>query len=270
MLVVILSGSMFAYYYLKEFGNLSIIPAHKVNMEKTTTTTDVKLNDKKMTVPIYKAPSYTKSDADVFAKEFFERMHVDTSDIEDISYPDEGMYRINGEKSYHMTVQFLDGSYSFTDFSSFDENIEPEDSDEESLKEILAEFGIDIPKDSQFQKGDTGSYEWTVDKKVSGNQLIDGSLTVNYYNDHTVKGIEHQLITYDKVKDVQIKSEQEAYKEILDGKFQYYSENKMIKTLHIDKVEVSYFLDSKGYYQPVYAFHSTVDGMDMTILIPGI
>ena len=54
------------------------------------------------------------------------------------------------------------------------------------------------------------------------------------------------------------------------GNFKYYSENKMIETLHIHKVEVSYYLDSKGYYQPVYAFQSTVDGMDMTILIPGI
>ena len=79
-----------------------------------------------------------------------------------------------------------------------------------------------------------------------------------------MKRIENQLITYDKVRDVQIKSEQEAYKEILDGKFQYYSENKMIETLHIDKVEVSYYLDSKGYYQPVYAFHCTVDGMEKT------
>ena len=43
---------------------------------------------------------------------------------------------------------------------------------------------------------------------------------VSYYNDNTVKRIENQLITYDKVRDVQIKSEQEAYKEILDGKFQ--------------------------------------------------
>ena len=64
--------------------------------------------------------------------------------------------------------------------------------------------------------------------------------------------------------------EQEAYQEILDGKFQLFSKSKKIKTLHIDQVEVSYQLDSKGYYQPVYAFHGVVDGTDMTILIPGI
>ena len=165
----------------------------------------------------------------------------------------EGIYWIGDERSYNIWFRFLDGSYSYTDFSSFDEDKEPKDVDEETLKENVTKFGIDIPQDSHFQKVETGTYEWTVDKKVIENQLIDGSLTVNYYNDDTVKGIKNQLITYDKVRDIQIKSEQEAYKEILDGKFQYYSENKMIKTLHIHKVEVSYYLDSKGYYQPVYA-----------------
>ena len=56
----------------------------------------------------------------------------------------------------------------------------------------------------------------------------------------------------------------------LDDLFNYYSENNRIETLHIEKVEVSYELDSKGHYQPVYAFHGTADGIEMTILIPGI
>ena len=86
------------------------------------------------------------------------------------------MYRINGESSYNMSFQFLDGSYSLTDFSIFDEDIEPKDVDEETLKENLTKFGIDIPQDTKFQKVDTGVYEWTVDKKVRENQLIDGSV----------------------------------------------------------------------------------------------
>ena len=269
-LVVILFGSIFTYYHLKEFGNLSIVPIHRTNMTQATTTTDVQLDDHRKTVPIYRAPSYTKAAADEFVINFFEEMNVDTSNMEVISYQHEGVYWIGNGRSHNIWFDFLDGGYSYTDFSSFDEGMEPKDIDEETLKENLTKFGIDIPQDSHFQKVDTGTYEQTIDKKVIENQLIDGSLKVNYYNDDTVKVIEHQLITYDKVRDVQIKSEQEAYKEILDGKFQHYSENKMIETLHIDNVEVSYHLDSKGYYQPVYAFHCTVDGMEMTFQIPGI
>lgn len=269
-LVVILSGSMFAYYYLKEFGNLSIVPNHRTNMTDTTITIDGQLDDHRRKVPIYKAPSYTKATANEFVIDFFKRMHLDTLNMEVISYQNESVYWIRPERSHNIWFQYLDGSYSYKDFSSFDEDKEPKNVDEETLKENLINFGIDIPQDSHFQKVNTGIYEWTIDKKVMENQLIDGSLTINYYNDDTVKGIENQLITYDKVRDVQIKSKQEAYKEISGGKFKYSSENKMIKTLHIHKIEVSYYLDSKGYYQPVYAFYSTVDGTDMTILIPGI
>lgn len=270
LLVVILLGSTFTIYHLKEFGNLSITPIYKTDMGQSTPTTDVQLSDQKQTVPIYKAPSYTKDAANEFVIDSFKRMGLDTSNMEIISYHDDGGYWIRGKESYNIWFRYLDGSYSYTDFSSFDEAKKQKDIDEETLKANLTKFGINLPQDTQFQKVDTGTYEWTVDKKVIGNQLLNGSLTASYYDDDTVKDIDNQLVTYDKVRDIQIKSEQEAYQEILDGKFQYYSENKRVTNLHIHKVEISYYLDSKGYYQPVYAFHSTVAGEDQTILIPGI
>lgn len=270
LLVLILFGSTFTVYHLKEFGNLSIAPIYKTNMAQSTITTDVQLSDQKQTVPIYKAPSYTKKAANEFVIDFFKRMHLGTFNMEIISYHDDGVYWIRGKESYNIWFRYLDGSYSYTDYSSFGEDKERQDVDEETLKGSLAKFNIEIPQDSQFQKVDTGTYEWTVDKKVIGKQLLNGSLTASYYNDDTVKVIDNQLVTYKKVRNIQIKSEQKAYKEILDGEFKYYSENKMIKNLHIHNIEVSYYLDSKGYYQPVYAFHSTVDGDDLTILIPGI
>ncbi|WP_066229071.1 VanZ family protein [Metabacillus fastidiosus] len=269
-LVLILFGSMFTYYQLKEFGNMSIMSTHKTDMTQATTTIDIQLDDIKRTVPVYMAPIYTKDAANKFVINFFEKINVDTSSREVIPYQNESIYWIGHERSHNIWFHFLDGSYSYTDFSKFSDGMMPKDVDEETLIKNLIQFGIHIPQDSLFQKVDTGSYEWTIDKKVIENQLIDGVLKVSYYNDDTVKLIDNRLITYDKVKNVQIKSEQEAYREILNGKFQHYSENNIIKSLHIHKVEVSYYLDSKGYYQPVYAFYTTVDGTDITILIPGI
>ncbi|MCM3764934.1 VanZ family protein [Neobacillus niacini] len=270
LLVAISFGGILTFYHLKEFGNLSIVPIHKTEMSKATVTMDVKLNDNKMTVPVYKAPSYTKTAADAFVKDFSKRLHLDTSNMEVISYQDEGVYWFGRERSHNIWFKYLDGSYRYTDFSSFDEDKELKDADESTLKEELTKFGIDLPQDTYFQKVETGTFKWTVNKRVVANQLIDGSLSVNYYSDGTVKRIDNQFVTYDKVRDVEIKSEQEAYKEILEGKFKYFSENKRIKTLHIHKIEVSYYLDSKGFYQPVYALQSTVDGEDMTLFIPGI
>ena len=270
LLVVILSGSMFVYYDLKEFGNLSIVPIHKTNMTQSTITTDARLNDQRTNAPVYKALSYTKATANEFVTNFFGKINLDTLDMEIIDYPSEGIYWIRDERSHNIWFHYLDGSYSYMDFSSHDEDKEPTDTDEATLKEQLAKFDIVIPQGSHFQQVDTGIYEWSIDNKVIDNQLINGYIMVNYYNDGTVKRIEHQLITYDKVRDIEIKSEQEAYQELLDGKFKHYAESGKLETLHIEKVEVSYALDSKGYYQPVYAFHGTVDGMEKTILIPGI
>lgn len=71
LLVIVLSGSMFTYYHLKEFGNLDIVPVYKKDMTDAKITVDVKLNENKLTVPVYKAPSYTKEEAEKFATDFF-------------------------------------------------------------------------------------------------------------------------------------------------------------------------------------------------------
>ncbi|MBS4207321.1 hypothetical protein [Bacillus sp. FJAT-50079] len=224
--------------------------------------------NKKRTVPIYKAPSYTKATANDFVIAFFNKINLDAADLEVIYYQDEGVYWLRDENTYNIWFHYLDGSYRYKDFSSFDEELK--DADEEMLKEHVSKFGIEIPQASSFQQVDTGTYEWTVDKEVRENHLIDGFLTVKYYNDNTVKEIDNRFITYDKVRDVQIKSEQQAYNDLTEGRFTYYSENNNVKTLHITKVEVTYHLDSKGFYQPVYAFHSIVDGLETKILLPGM
>lgn len=108
-----------------------------------------------------------------------------------------------------------------------------------------------------------------MNKHIRGNQLTNGSLTVYYYNDNTVKRINNQLVTYEKVRDVEIKSERDVYEEILKGKFLFNDENSKIESLHVNQIEVSYYLDSKGYYQPVYSINIMVDGINTDIFVPG-
>lgn len=270
LVVITLSVITFTYYHLKEFGNLPIVAVNKVNMVNVNLTSDIEFNDQKEMMPIYKAPSYTKAEATDFAEAFFENLNVDPSNIEDISYPDQPIYRSHGEKPYDLWIDPLDGSYQVTDFTAFgNREVEPEDADEESLRRALLKFEITLQEGLQSKKIETGLYEWAVDKEVHGNQLIDGSLTATFYSDQTVKSIVHQLITYDKVKDVQMKSEQEAFDDLAKGKFKIHSADQQIESLTIHEVQVDYYLDSKGYFHPVYAFESTINDSDTTILVPG-
>ncbi|MEO4055194.1 VanZ family protein [Solibacillus sp. CAU 1738] len=269
LLVILFSFGMIAYYETKEFGNLSIVPSSKTNMKNTTVTTSIQLNNERDTAIVYKAAGLTNESAEQFVKNFFEGMQLDSSNMEIISYQNEAIYWLGENRTHNMWVDFLNGSYRYQDFSSFDENVKPQVSDENTLKNRLKEFDITIPQQADFKQLKTGTYEWTVDKLEVDNQLIDGSLKVDYYDDDTVKGFDHQIVTYDKAKDIQLKGELAAYEEILAGNFKY-NENKRIKTVQIEQVDLSYQLDSKGFYQPVYAFSTLIDGKEVTILVPGI
>lgn len=265
-LVIGLSLGMFMYYELKEFGNLAIIPANKVKMEDVEVTTTVTFHDERPIATVYKAPSLTKEEAQQYAFEIFEKLKVDTSSIEIIDYQNEANYRYQGDPAYFIWLYFLDGSYELTDFSSFD--IEIADTDEQTLTSTLQEMGIVLPNDAQFERTDAGHYEWKINQFETDNRLIDGTMKVAYYQDKTIKKVENNIITYKKAREVKLKSEQQAYNELLNGKFKtYYTD---IKDIQIQQVKQSYELDSKGFYQPIYVFSGTINGEEADIYIPGI
>lgn len=271
LLVVAMFGGLFGYYHLKEFGNLAIVPAMKADMSDAYITTDVEFDDKEATSTVYKAPFYTQKEGDAFVLDFFEKMDIDTSILETIYYQNEGVYTVRDSGSHHIWFYGIGGSYHYTDWSAYGESEEPKEVEEDDLREIVKDFGIDLPAEATFmQVEDSGHYNFTVDKLTQGNQLIDGTLTIGYYSDDTIKVIDNNLVTYDKVRDREIKSEQEAYEQILKGNFRHFSLDRKVTSLHVYDVTISYILDTKGYYQPVYAFYSELDGEEVTILVPGI
>ena len=63
-----------------------------------------------------------------------------------------------------------------------------------------------------------------------------------------------------------------AWEQIREGYFQFYlQEGRQIHELITGPVTIKYMTDSKGYYQPVYAFITSIDGQeDYEIYIPAI
>ena len=266
LLVVGLSAGMFTYYEQKEFGNLPIVPANNVKMKDVRVTTSISVHDGPLVANVYRAPSMSKAEAKQFAFDFFRNMELDTSNIEIIGYQNEANYRYNGDPSYFIWLHFLDGTYELTDFSSFD--IELADTEEATIKMKLKEYGVTIPEQAKFERTDTGRYQWVVEQLQMSDQLIDGFITADYFEDGTVKRINHQIVTYEKVKEVNVKSVQQAYEELLDGKFKLFNRN--IQEIDIQQVELGYVLDSKGFYQPVHVFSGTINGESADILIPAL
>lgn len=261
---------IFTYYNLQEFGNLSLAYNYKINMKNTKVSLNLELNNDRIEAPIYKAPIYNKDSAKEFAISFLENKGIDTSDIEVDAYNDNAIYWVRDNPSYNIWFNYLDGSYSYKDFSAFDDYIEPIATDKETLLHELDDFNIQIPAKAVFNYIDTENYEWVMEREVVGDSLREGSISCRYYSDGSIKEINNSIISYNKIKDILIKSEKEAYEELMDGKFRFYNLEDNMEHIDIRGVELDYRLDSKGYYQPVYSFDSIVGGKEFEIIIPAL
>ena len=137
----------------------------------------------------------------------------------------------------------------------------------EEIEEVLENSGIEVPDNAEFEEK-SGTYIFTADMITNGNTVIDGDIRCSYYIDRTIDDISNNLTTYERVKEKEIISEEEAYKQILEGKFKYFSlKLEKIKNLVIENVKLDYVIDTKGYYVPVYVFESKINNEDEDIII---
>lgn len=273
LIVAALFTGVFTYYNIKEFGNLSANYNYKLNMKNTSIPSDLLLNSEGKVVPIYKAPSLSKELSKEFAVNFFENMNVDTYNLEIIDYHEVVVYWARGgkdENSYNIWLNNIDGSFRFSDYSLFDDDVVPKEATEEVIKENLGYFDINIPEEAKFESETIGDYIFSVDKTVVDNKLIHGVLTCSYYNDETIKNIDNNLVVYEKVKDVAVISEKEAYERITEGKFTYRKDIGVINTIEINEVAADYRLDSKGFFQPVYIFNTLINYETYSIVVPAL
>jgi len=246
-------------YQNKEFGNLPFEYNYKLDLSKTNIINNIELSDKKEMKTIYYLKTLKESETRKQANEFYEKLGtlVREKDIEMYIYEDSTIYgSTNG--NYSMWINYADGSYTFNDFTGFDKNIETQTgATKETIISALNKIGIEIPEEHEFEE-QNGNYIFKVNKKTE-EHVIEGTLTCTYYNDDTIKRVENNIIKYNKVKEKEIISEQEAYQQIIDGKFQYGRYYGNINNLVIESVELKYYLDTKGYYVPIYAFTTKIN-----------
>lgn len=261
--------SIFTYYDNKEFGNIPQAHIYKINLKNTNIELNASLQENKGLVPIYKAPTYTKDESIQRASEFFNSLGIEASNLEIDAYNDNAVFWRRGEPTYNIWFDYIGGIYSFTDFSRFDDGVQPMNIEENLLIDTLSGFGINIPEEAEFITEGEGSYRWKVDKFVEGDTLLDGVITCTYFNDNTIKELNNNLIKYKRIKDVSIKSETEAFEELTTGKFLYYYDEN-IDDITVENISLEYILDTKGFYQPVYSFKSFIDGNEYSIIIPAI
>jgi len=246
-------------YQNKEFGNLPFEYNYKLDMSNTNIINNVELNDTKETKTIYYLKTLKESETRQQANAFYEKLgtSVREEDIEMYIYEDSTVYNSNDGK-YSMWINYADGSYTFNNFSNFDKNIEIQTgATKETVISALNKIGIEMSEEAIFEELND-SYIFKVNVKTEEN-IIEGKLTCSYYNDDTVKRVQNDIVKYTKVKEKEIISEKEAYNKIMNGKFQYGRYYGDLEELIIENVELKYYLDTKGYYVPIYAFTTKIN-----------
>ena len=261
---------IFTYYNLREFGNLSSAYSYRVNMRNAEIFTCLEFSGDRYEVPIYKAPTYNSETAKKFAIDFFKKLNINLDSFETIDYSDTSIYWIRGEPSYNIWVNYLDGSYRYEEFQSLDKEVKEMDVNKDIIIRKLEQYSIDVPSNAVFSSSDTGNFELTVDMKIKDDLLVDGILSCTYYSDGKIRYISNNLVTYKKVKDIEIISEMEAYEKLITGKFKLSNSSNNINTIYITKVILDYMIDSKGFLQPVYLFHTLINDEETTIVIPAM
>mgnify|MGYP007016534946 FL=1 len=136
LIVVALFAGMFIYYNLQEFGNLSQNYDYKLNVKNADIISDIVFSEDTEMVPVYKAPSLNKDKSKKFAADFFNSINtnIDTSNMEILDYHEEIVYRVS---RYSLWLNNIDGSYRYTDFSFFDDDINPKSASADILIDEL-------------------------------------------------------------------------------------------------------------------------------------
>ena len=152
-----------------------------------------------------------------------------------------------------MWIELQDGSYRLSNHNMFDgtHNYQPITGlTKEEVLTALNKVGINPPIESEFSEEDS-RYYFTIDQELD-NKYIKGTLQCLYYDydNGSVNSINNSIISYSKAvidgdSSVEIISEQEAFKQIEDGKFGY----------------------ARYYGKPVYKFNVIINNMPDNIFI---
>ena len=265
-------AGVFIHYYAREFGYLPRQAAYRVDTSAATWNAECVLPAAIETAPVYRIQTRTTEDCDAFAEEF---KRIIPTEFEDISYYEEAAYYMDhgSENGAHfLYVNYLDQGYAYT--AIYEDEPTWDTVDRETVLKALEKYPLCIPESAEFLAEGDGWYSFTIHQMAEEDRLFDGTLRVRYAQDGSIREIKNNLLTYSYYRDVAVISPGEALAQLQEGKFNDggYYEYRNPAQVSILSCCLSYSVDTKGFYQPVYLFDvSSPDGSYQDqILIPAM
>lgn len=265
--------SVFIVYECKENGNLPNAAAYTNDTNGTVWTLDCELPSAEVEMAVYKTQTRSIEECDAFGKEFEKLVGAEYTTI---SYYQEAAYYMDqaGDENgtHFLFVSYLDPGYEYR--CGFGDDPVWADGEREDVEAALAHLPVFIPEYAEFTVEGDGWHTFTVEQRIDGAVMVDGTLRCRYAEDGTIREVQNNLLSYTYHDKVTIISPEEAYERLCNGEFNDggFFENKEPAEVSVLSCSLEYEIDTKGFYQPVYYFEvASTDGTyAYNIIIPAM
>lgn len=219
----------------------------------------------------YETKLFTQDEAIEMGTTMFEAMKVKV-DEDRIVVDDNTVSLFSNDKGeYSLRIDLRGGTYQFYDFKEALKEVplkKKKGADKQTIIKALAQYGVTVPDGCEFTELDDGHYQFKADKLADEEGMINGAIVCDYHGNGRFSSIHNTMSVCVPYKDYPAKSEMDAYHEIEQGLFIYDGEEKDKLNIKVKDCTTTYILDTKGYYQPVYLFECSINGVNDTLVIP--
>ena len=273
---VLAFGLIFGIYQAKELGNLALFSeGYAADAGDIQIASGKSYSDEKGQGVVYRANILTKEDTRQLAETFFSGIGKQLDEGQADEYEETIIYK--SEDGCDLWIDYLGGTLEYTDF----EALFGEDGSEglsaaqgasgEEIRRALENCGILPPEGAVFAEGEDGTYSFAAEDLVEDGVFYTGVLTCQYCEGGVLANISDRIVRAETHKTYPLLSEQEAYERIRDGRYAVNArEYAGMEDADEGDVKLVYRRDSKGFYQPVYAFAAEQNDQPVSLLVPAL
>ena len=245
-------GSIFVVYELREYGNLPSAPAFRVNTSGVQWNVDCELSDKEGTVSIYRTQPPSKAECEAIGRAFFESIGISQVDV---TVYNEEVYLRESQGNRIAEVFFLDGHLEYWDLNDIDyESTVCQEVDEMTLRSMLLEYGVEVPDAAELTYEGEGVHTFRVSRYIEGSNMTDGEITCTVEEGFGLRKFQNRMVDFAYYGDAAIISPEAAVEQVKSGRISggdWFLRARPSEVC-VTSCELSFQVDTKGFYQPVY------------------
>lgn len=264
---------IFWKYNARELGNNPYRYIEAYDSARLQVTAENTFRTEKPELEVYKVTTLTVEAAEEKGEQIFKALGT-TTDTSRTDVYDETIVLYSEMGGYSLWIDYQGGTMEFTNFDVLypNDHITPEPvtgAKEDEIRSALYAIGFKVPESAAFRESKPGTYCFDATMSETEAGLVNGTFTCEYYGAEKGFGkITDSLIAGTPYKAYAAISEQDAYEQLAKGEFAWLGNGYL--EIQVTSCSLAYTLDSKGYYQPNYAFACTINEEESRIMIPAL